>query len=89
MENQGIIRVAMNLTTQEQKDTWNVVRAHYGKEFSNSAVLFDLVRIKCYEANGQISNRDRFDAIMKEIAELKKIAQNILDEMEQENEQAI
>lgn len=77
MANAAITRIALNLTTPEQKETWDTVRAHYGPEFSNSAVLYDLVRIKCYEAKGARSNRDRLDALDREVAELKDIVRSI------------
>ena len=77
MENEGITRVSMNLTTSEQKQNWGTVRGHYGDEWSNSAVLYDLVRIKCYESKGARSNRDRLDALDREVAELKTMFNKI------------
>lgn len=81
MPKKMIAKVVMNLTNQEQQETWDTVRNHYGKEYSNSAVLYDLVRIKCYEAKGFKSNRDRLDDLDKEVAELKatinKIAKKV------------
>ena len=76
--NEGITKVTMNLTTPEQKQTWGTVRSPYGSEFSNSAVLYDLVRIKCYEAKGARSNRDRLDALDKEVSELKVMIRAIV-----------
>lgn len=78
MTNAVIQKVSMNLVTQEQKDAWQNVRDHYGPEFSNSGVLFDLVRIKNYEAKGFRSNRDRLNDLDKEMAEVKSMIKEIL-----------
>lgn len=81
MANEGIVKVAMNLTTDEQKETWENVRSHYGKEYSNSAVLYDLVRIKSYEASGQKSNRDRLDTLDKRVSGMEETLALILEKL--------
>ncbi len=79
MANNGVVKITMNLTTNEQKETWEDVRGHYGPEFSNSAILYDLTRIKRYEVKGFKSNRDRLNDLDKEVAELKTMVREILN----------
>jgi hypothetical protein len=82
MAQEGVVKVAMNLTTQEQKETWGNVRSHYGKEYSNSAVLYDLVRIKSYQVNGSMSNRDRLDGLDKRVDRIEQSLALILKKLE-------
>jgi hypothetical protein len=74
-----ILRVTMNLTTAAQQDAWRRVKAHYGDQFSGSATLWDLVRIKDYEIKGERSNRFRLDQIDQRLDRIEKLLQLVHD----------
>lgn len=76
-----LLKVAMNLTTDEQCATWENVREHYGKEYSNSAVMYDLVRIKSYQVDGHLSNRDRLDTLDKRVDRMEQTLTLILERL--------
>ena len=66
------LRVSMNLTTVEKIAIWFIVRNHYGDAFSNSDILWDLVRIKGYETKGERSNRFRLDQLDQRLDRLEQ-----------------
>jgi hypothetical protein len=74
-----IMRVTMNLTTPAQQTAWQVVKDHYGDQFSGSGVLWDLVRIKAYEVKGERSNRFRLDQIDQRLDRIEKLIQLVYD----------
>lgn len=63
MARTGITQIVLSLTNDEMRQTWENVRSHYGKEYSNSHVLYDLVRIKSYEIDEKMTNRTRLNRI--------------------------
>lgn len=81
MPRKGITQVIVNLTSDEMRATWEAVKSHYGDEYSNSHVLYDLIRVRRNEIREKLTNRDRFANIDKRLANLEELVQEVLKEL--------
>ena len=74
-------QVILTLTSDEMRETWEAVKSHYGDEYSNSHVLYDLVRIRRNEIRDKLTNRDRYASINERLTKLEEAVQEVLKEL--------
>ena len=71
------INLAAYLSEKEDIESWQVVRDHYGSEYSNSAIIADLVRKKAYDIVNKRTNRQVTEQILEMIQRLDARVGNI------------
>lgn len=64
------LNLAAYLSEKEDVEAWQVVRDHYGAEYSNSAIIADLVRKKAYDIANKRTNRQVTERISEMLERL-------------------
>ena len=64
------INLAGYLSDEEDIKSWHIVRDHYGPEYSNSAVIADLVRKKANDISGKRTNRQVTERMLEAVERL-------------------
>lgn len=63
-------QVSGYLSTAEDEQRWDAVRAHYGPDFSASEVIVKLIRAKAVEIDGGTTGRDRLESVERMVKDM-------------------